>query len=498
MRRAATLLAIAAVAMGLLAAAPQPCRAEPAPRVFTTQHVGVFGGRRVRYEATAGETILRDAKGAPAATLFAFSYVESAAPPGRPVIFIFNGGPGSSSVWLHLGMAGPRQVDFADEVNPPTVPPFPLKDNPNALLDVADLVFIDPPGTGFSRVLPEGRTEDYYGVNQDARAVASFMSDWLSRNDRWNAPKFVMGESYGTTRAAALATTLMGGPTSASGELGAITLNGVLVLGPAMGGPAGDHLYGANLQAMAASAWYHRPERRQGRSLEAAVEAARSLAANDYMRALYLGNALPEEDRLALAGQLAALTGVPAQTWLANRLRLGLGAFSRELLKDQGLQVGAYDSRYVLPLKAAGADPVADDPAMGQYTPAFVGAMNSYLTGELKVRMDAPYIPIAFAQVNSKWDYGPGGPRGRDAAAELAQALRRNPSLRLFVAAGHYDLVTTLGGAEYALNQVDLPEGRVTVKAYPSGHMPYLGADSARDLAADVRAFIRKAAQGSE
>ena len=496
--RIATRLLSAALALGLLAAVPQPSQAEAAARSFVTQHAGVFGGRKVAYQATAGETILQDAKGAPAATLFSFSYVEKAARPERPVVFIFNGGPGSSSVWLHLGMAGPRQVDFVDEVNPPTVPPFPLKDNPNALLDVADLVFIDPPGTGFSRVLPGGRTEDYYGTNQDALAVAKFISDWLSRNDRWASPKFVMGESYGTTQAAALATTLMGGPTSPSGELGAITLNGILVLGPAMGGAVGDHLYGANLPAMAASAWYHRPELRQGRTLDAAVEAARTLAANGYMRALYLGNALPAADRLALAEQLAALTGVPAQTWLANRLRLGLGAYSRELLKDQGLQVGAYDSRYVLPLKAAGADPVADDPAMGQYTPAFVGAMNGYLTGELKVRMEEPYIPIAFSQVNSKWDYGPGGPRSRDAAAELAQALRRNPALRLFVAAGHYDLVTTVGAAEYALNQVDLPPERVTVKAYPSGHMPYLGADSAKALAADVRAFIRQAAQGSE
>lgn len=497
MRLAARLLT-AVLTAGLLAAAPAPGQAETSARSFITQHVGVFGGRRVSYEATAGETILRDAKGAPAATLFSFSYVEKAAPANRPVIFVFNGGPGSSSVWLHLGMAGPRQVDFVDEVNPPTVPPFALKDNPNGLLDVADLVFIDPPGTGFSRVLPGGRTEDYYGVNQDALAVANFMSEWLSRNNRWNAPKFVMGESYGTTRAAALATTLMGGPTSASGELGAITLNGILVLGPAMGGPVGDHLYGANLPAMAASAWHHRPEVRAGRTLDQAVEAARALASGPYMRALYLGNALADADKIALADELAALTGVPAQTWLANRLRLGLGAFSRELLKDQGMQVGAYDSRYVLPLKAAGADPVADDPAMGQYTPAFVGAMNTYLAGELKVRMETPYIPIAFAQVNSKWDYGPGGPRGRDAAAELAQALRRNPSLRLFVAAGHYDLVTTVGAAEYALNQVDLPPERVIVKAYPSGHMPYLGADSARTLAADVRAFIRGAVQGSE
>lgn len=497
MRFAARLLT-AAFALGLMAAVPQPSQAEAAARSFVTQHAGVFGGRKVAYQATAGETVLRDATGAPAATLFSFSYVEKAAGQNRPVIFVFNGGPGSSSVWLHLGMAGPRQVDFTDEVNPPTVPPFPLKDNPNALLDVADLVFIDPPGTGFSRLLPGGRTEDFYGVNQDALAVAKFIADWLSRNNRWNSPKFVMGESYGTTRAAALATTLMGGPTSPSGELGAITLNGVLVLGPSMGGAVGDHLYGANLAAMAATAWYHRPEIREGRSLEEAVEAARVLASDGYMRALYLGNALPAADRSELAEALAALTGVPAQTWLANQLRIGLGAFSREVLKDKGLQVGAYDSRYVLPLKAAGPDPVADDPAMGQYTPAFVGAMNNYLTGELKVRMEAPYIPIAFSQVNSKWDYGPGGPRSRDAAAELAQALRRNPSLRLFVAAGHYDLVTTVGGAEYALNQADLPDDRVTLKAYASGHMPYLGADSARALAADVRAFIRQAARGAE
>ncbi len=496
MRRALhSLTGLLAAALLSLGSGPATAETAAAPKSFTTSHSGVFGGRKVSYVATAGETILRDAKGAPAASLFAFSYVETSARGNRPVVFIFNGGPGSSSVWLHLGMAGPRQVDFEDEVNPPTVPPFALRDNPNGLLDVADLVFIDPPGTGYSRVLPEGRTEDYYGVNQDARAVAQFITEWLTKNNRWNSPRFIMGESYGATRAAALATTLMGGPTSPSGELGAVTLNGILVVGPSMGGPVGDHLYGANLSAMAATAWYHMPERRNGQSLEAVVQSARDLAAGPYMRALYMGAALPAAERDDLLVKLEALTGVSAEVWVANRLRIGLGVFGRELLKSRGLQVGAYDSRYVLPLEAAGNDPVADDPAMGQYTPAFVGAMNTYLTNELKVRMTTPYIPIAFTEVNSKWDYGPGGSRGRNNAVEFAAALRRNPALRLFIAAGHYDLVTTLGAAEYGFNQVDLPAERVVLKAYPSGHMPYLGEESARALAEDVRAFLRQASQ---
>jgi carboxypeptidase C (cathepsin A) len=464
-----------------------------APRVFASDHVGVFMGKKVAYRTTLQETILKDQKGQPAASLFSFSYVAKGAKTDRPVVFVFNGGPGSSSIWLHMGMLGPRRVAFADPVKPPTVPPFALEDNPLSLLDVADLVFIDPIGTGYSRLLPGGKAEDFYGVTQDARATSEFIQGWLTDNGRWNSPKFLMGESYGTVRASVVATTLMGGPMSPAGALGATTLNGVIILGPAFdmnrGGGAGDDRSAlSSLPTMAATAWVHAKAERAGRTPESAAEDARKFAREVYLPALYAGEELPAGERARVAEGLATLTGLSAQDWLDADLRLSLSQFGQMLLKDQGLQIGAYDGRYTLPLAASGGDPVADDPAMGQYTPAFVAGFNQYIERELKVKAPSQYQSIAFADVNSRWNWGPGGPRNY--ADDLATAMRRNPSLGVFIGSGYYDLVTTFGAAETVARHSGLARDRLTMKVYASGHMPYLGDDSARVLGADLRAFL--------
>jgi carboxypeptidase C (cathepsin A) len=248
-----------------------------------------------------------------------------------------------------------------------------------------------------------------------------------------------------------------------------------------------------DLTAMAATAWYHGKAGERSASVEAAMAAARTFAADDYLKALNAGHLLPTAERQRIAARLATLTGVPAQTWLAANLRLSMSAFQSQLLGDVGQTVGAYDSRYTLPTRPAGNDPVIDDPAMGQYTPGFVAAMNHYVAAELGVRTQERYIPINWNEVNFRWDYGsgPGVTVPRNDATELATAMRRNPGLRAFVVAGYYDLVTTLGAAEYALAHAAVARDRLVLKGYPSGHMPYLGEDSATALAADLRLFLR-------
>lgn len=465
-----------------------------------TAHQGNFGGRRVVFDALVEETLISNGKGDPTAILSSFSYIErrKTGDAERPVLFAFNGGPGSSSVWLHLGLLGPRRVDFADPVNPPTVAPFRLSNNPHAPLDVADVVLIDPVSTGFSRVLPGARVEDLFSVAADARATAEFIRQWLTRHGRWNSPIYVIGESYGTVRAIALAGALAGGVFPPNGTLGAINLSGIAIVGPAFGNAAArlegnDRAALTDLSAMSATAWHHGKAGSKDLPLEEWIDAARTFAGDDYLKALHAGHLLAPQERARIAARLAALTGVSAAAWSGANLRLGMAAFQSQLLADRGLTVGAYDSRYTLPTRPNGNDPVVDDPAMGQYVPGFVGALNQYLTTELGVRSATRYIPINFSEVNFKWDWGagPGVVLPRNDATDLAVALRRNPSLRVFVAAGYFDLVTTLGAAEYALAHSAIDRRRVILKGYPSGHMPYLGEDSALALAADLREFLR-------
>lgn len=485
-------------------AAPAPAlAATPAfvPRSFVSHHEGDFGGQHVRYTAAAGDTVLLNDAGAPAATLFSFSYIRDDVKDrtSRPVLFVWNGGPGSASLWEHLGVFGPKRVALADAVHPPTTGPFRLEDNPDALLDVADVVLIDPPGTGFSRLLPGGDPKSFYGVEQDGRAMVEFIDDWLRQHDRLNSPHFLIGESYGTTRAMVVARMLMGGPFSAVGKLVAIPVDGVVLMGggvanDATGESSGDLAYVEALPTMAAIAWYHGRIDRAGRTLEQVMAEAEAFAP-DYLKALYAGDRLPAAEADTVAARLSALTGLSAAYVRQHDLRVGMGAFRSELLRDKGLVVGAYDGRYTLPAGAdpGPLDPVGDDPAMGQYSPAFIGAFDAYLRDDLGVRLPEAYDAIDF-KVNGRWDYAsspPGGPTTR--AQDMAAAMRRNPKLQLMMVGGAYDAVVHAGAIAYSVAHAGLPLDRVTVKTYDSGHMAYLGHASEAALARDLRAFIARA-----
>ncbi len=226
------------------------------PRSFVSTHTAVFGGTTLTYLATAADTLLTDAQGNPSAAIFSFTYARQGVKDlaSRPVLFIFNGGPGSASLWIHMGALGPRRVVSDDPSRPVTVGPFHMADNPLSPLDIADLVFIDPVGTGFSHVVGGGKAEDYYGVNEDAKATADFIIAWLTKNHRWSSPKYVLGESYGTVRAAVLAKALAGGPTG-GGSLPGVSLNGVVLLGVALGSPGSDPAEQTLLPSLAATAW---------------------------------------------------------------------------------------------------------------------------------------------------------------------------------------------------------------------------------------------------
>lgn len=486
------------LAMPILAHATSPS-IMPTPRGgstamrFVSEHQAMIGGHVVHYRATVAEHFVFDAAGKRTASVFTTSYERTDVPKGktRPVMFAFNGGPGSASIWLHLGFLGPRRLDFDDPAKPRTLPPFPLIDNADSPLDVTDIVLIDPPGTGFSRILPDGKPAQFYVSKGDALATAKIIKQWIDEHGRWNAPKFLLGESYGTIRAALVARMLAGGPTE-TGEMDGITLNGVMLLGQALDlNLSGDRHFITSLPTLAATACYF--GRAQAHCTAAGqVEAAQRFAADQYMEALYQGARLAVPQREHVADQISALIGIPASVIEAHDLRLDNIEFAKLLLADKGAQLGTYDARFTLPLKASGEDVVADDPAMGQFCAGFVAAFNQYLHDDLGVRLDTPYRAIAFKEVEGQWDYGngPGVPLNNNFAPDMAVAMRRNPALRLMVGSGFYDLVTTVGEAEYTMSHAGIPLSRVDIHDYPSGHMPYLGKDARQQLAADVRAFV--------
>lgn len=479
-----------AMALAALPATAAVAAADPAqPRIFRSEGQGTFGGVRLRYAAAVEEIIL------PGASVFVTSYVRSdTKDAARPVIFAFNGGPGSASIWLHLGLMGPRRVDFDDPAAPRTVAPFATVANPDSPLDVADIVLIDPPGTGYSRISPSGKGEQYYGTQQDAQAMIDVVQQWLRRHGRFNAPKYLVSESYGTIRAAVMAKLMTGGPTQTGGMDG-ITFNGVIMLGQALdvgsGADGDDRPFLGILPPLAATACYFQKVA-AGCTPEGQVDAARRFIETRYLPALYAGSRLPAARKAEVAHEMSGLIGLSEQDILAADLRVSGAAFAKLLLADQGQRLGMYDARFVLPSRGAGGDPVADDPAMGQYVPGFVAAWNDYAKTTLKVDLDVPYQPIAFREVNERWDYGSGAgtPPLRNYAVDLAAAMNRNRAMRLMVATGYYDFVTPLGTAEYTLTHAGVPLSQTSFHVYPSGHMAYLGAKARTALIRDIRAFV--------
>jgi carboxypeptidase C (cathepsin A) len=482
---------------------PTTPHAAIAPRRFVSHKTGVFAGQRMAYDVVAEDQLLHNTAGETTGSIFSFSYLKTPAGPAaeRPVLFIFNGGPGSSSLWLHMGVLGPRKADFRD-VDPRQVPPFGLADNPDSVLAAADLVFIDPIGTGFSRYWGKGTANDFYGSEEDAAATVQFINAWLRKHHRWGSPKFLLGESYGTTRANLVSRRLMGG--FLDGTLKGVSLNGVILVGGdgGLATPRGNDRFLVTFTTQAATAWYHGKVDKAGRSFDQFIAEADRFAHQELVPALNAWDTLDPAVRAAVAHRYASFTGLSDAFVLSKNMRIVASDYDDALLADRGLVLGHYDSRYTLPKANSLGDPVADDAAMGQYSAPFIGAFNTYIRDELGIAIDDDYVVIDWVNVNMPWHYakapdkgGPFAASTGDPGGDLAAMMRRNPDLYLMTAEGWYDMFGAVGSAQYGVAQRHLPADRVVEHAYQSGHMAYVGT-AGLQFAADVKTFIRRACQG--
>jgi carboxypeptidase C (cathepsin A) len=460
------------------------------PQVRTTQHTGTFGGVRVPYTATIAETILEGDDGKQEAVIVTTSYVKSPRDKSRPVFFIYNGGPGSGSVWLQMGAFGPKRVAIPSDARDDGAPPYPLVDNPDSLLDVADLVFIDPPGTGFSYLTPGTDSSKYYGLRQDARAVAEVIRRWISDNERWSSPKYLGGESYGTSRTAMVVNELEGSTYNDVGLNGLILISTILDFAGREPTPGNEMAYVVTLPNMAAAAYYH--GKVQASSVEAIAEEARAFAIGPFASALLKGQELPQAEREAVRAELSRLTGLSEQYLEQANLRVTDQRFYKELLRDRGLTIGRLDARYTgTDYDNAGEYP-DNDPSFYGIDAGYTAAINEWAREGLGFETDRQYQSIG--GLGGQWDWSLSG-RGRNAylnvAPYIGQAMRQNSGLRVFNAQGWYDFATPFFGAEYSLKRTGIPQDRITWRYYDAGHMMYVRDEDRAKLSQDLRAFIR-------
>lgn len=449
-------------------------------------------GRTLAYTATPGHLTIRNDKGEPIASMFYVAYTVPSAGRPRPITFLFNGGPGSSSMWLHMGSFGPMKVDAS---LPQTIagPPFRYGPNPDTLLDVSDLVFIDAPTTGLSREIGKAEPKDFFGVDKDLDAFTRTIQRYLTVYGRWNSPKFIIGESYGTTRAAGLSKSL-----SDAG----VQLNGIVLVSTILniGLFSGDDQTLINfLPTYAADAWYHgkiqpKPD------LTSFINEAKAFASGPYAAALQKGGAISDEEKQSVARQMSRLTGLSTSYILQSNLRVQPNRFQRELLRDRREIIGRIDSRFVGTEADAAGEAPSYDPQASAITGAFVGAFNDYLYRDLGYKTPLTFRPNNYAGIGDDWNFQHKGPDGQQFAAnvssDLAQAMRENPRLKILNVAGLYDLATPFFAAEYDLGHMAL-EPRIAANIrytyYPAGHMMYIDPTSANQLKGDLDAFYASA-----
>jgi carboxypeptidase C (cathepsin A) len=469
----------------------EPAEPEPAPVV--TQHQLALAGGTLAYTASAGRLTIESEDGKPRAALFHVAYVLDGSSGGadRPVTFCFNGGPGSSSVWLHLGAFGPRRVVLeADGAAPP--PPYALADNAETLLDVTDLVFVDPVTTGYSRAAEDQDASEFHGVEGDVEIMGEFIRLWTTRAKRWDSPKYLAGESYGTTRACKLAAHLQG-------ELG-MYLNGIVLVSAVLdfqtlefdGG--NDLPYVLHLPAYTAAAWYHgQLEPALQRDFPAALRAAETFARGAYLDALVEGDALPAERRGALAREIARLTGVSAEFAERCDLRMTQPRFCKELLRDEGRLVGRLDSRYSAPDPDREGSEAWPDPSYDAIQGPFTAALNAYVREELGYESDLPY-EILTGRVHP-WKFDEAENRYLNVAPDLRRAMIQNAALEVFVASGYADLATPYAATQYTFAHLGLDASRaanVHFGWYDAGHMMYVSDAERAELKADLGKFYAR------
>jgi carboxypeptidase C (cathepsin A) len=475
----------------------------PAPKEESsvTEHSIVIAGQKISYKATAATMLLKDDQDQPNASLFYMAYTQSDVKDlsRRALAFLYNGGPGSSCVWLHMGAYGPRRVNTSDaEATPP--PPYKLVDNANSLLDVADLVFIDPVGTGFSKAVGKAKDKDFWGTDQDVKSLAQFITSYVSRNNRWNSPKFLIGESYGTFRNAALVNYLQSHDRMDFN--GVVMISTVLDLGTISFHPGEDLPYILYLPSYAATAAYHKVLKDPPSDLDAFLLEARRFASGPYADALLKGSKVGAGENANIAKQLAQFTGLSEDYVLKADLRVNLSQFMEELQRVRGLTTGRLDARFSGP----SVDPLAEyaeyDPQENAISGAFTAAFNTYVREELKFGKDKNYV-IESSEAGRNWDWKrqaggrgfwfPGSP---NVEGDLTEALISNPHLQVEVENGIYDLATPFFGTEYTMEHLKLPKNlqeHIHFQYYNAGHMMYLHEADLAKLKSNVAKFIQAA-----
>ncbi len=458
--------------------------------LIVTSHELELAEATLSYSATVGKMPLKDEQDKIVAQIFYTAYTldSQADLDPRPLIFVFNGGPGSASIWLHMGALGPKRVDMgAEGFMPP--PPYKLIDNAHTWLDLGDLVFIDPVGTGYSRASDPADNEKYWGLEADLEAVGEFIRLYLSRNQRWTSPLYLAGESYGTTRAAGLAGHLI--------DRG-IAFNGVLLLSTVMNfqtlrfTKANDLPYALYLPSFCATAYYHGQlaDELQARELRALLHEVADWAEAEYTVALAKGDRLTDGEQQAIAERLSRYTGLSQRFILGADLRINIMSFCKELLRDDKRAVGRLDSRFIGIMASAEGTTFDFDPSMNAIVPPYTAVFNQYIRRQLGYETDLNYEILSF-KVNERWKYQ--GGQFPDTSEGLRAAFAKNPFMRVLVAQGYYDLATPFQAAYYSLAHMGLDRAlrdNVTIAEYDAGHMMYLHEPSLAKLKADAAAFI--------
>ncbi|HEX4535000.1 MAG TPA: hypothetical protein VH000_12260 [Rhizomicrobium sp.] len=503
---------VAALAICATAAHADDSAANFKPTAVTSSGSVTTAAGAVDYQAIAGTLVVhpkewsdvrdsdnKDNPDAEASMFYVAYFKNGAAAANRPITFLFNGGPGSSSVWVHMGAFGPKRVLVNDDTHTPAAP-YSVVNNDESLLDVSDLVFIDAPGTGFSRIAGKDKEKSFYGVDQDIHAYASFIQQFLSKYNRWNSPKYLFGESYGTMRSAGLAYALQ--------NEGNVDLNGVILLSQVLNwdsipdqpedNPGVDLPYQLALPSYAATAWYHHMIPNRPNDLPAFLHQVEQFDMNDYALALARGNSLEPARRAAIAQKLHDYTGLPVAYILKANLRISYGPFQQQLLADAGLNTGTLDTRF----KGPSLDPLAKsaeyDPQSAAISSAYVAAFNGYVRQDLHYGEGLTYNPEI--DVYTSWDYKHQPPdAGRpiqslpNVMPDLATAMKQNPTMKVLLNGGYFDLSTPYYEGWFEMHHMAIPpalQKNIEYRYYQSGHMVYVHLPALKALHDNVAAFI--------
>ncbi|MFK8029014.1 MAG: S10 family peptidase [Gammaproteobacteria bacterium] len=491
----------AAEAKEMAAAGDQKAPEKPAeeePMHFESQGSVRIDGKSIDYTATAGTLVMKNDKDQAIAQFGYTAYVKNDTnKSNRPIMFAYNGGPGSASLWLHMGILGPKRV-LVEDLSFNTSGPFKRGNNEYSILAQADLVMIDPVGTGFSRAVGETEGKEFWGVDQDIASVSDFIARYVTDNGRWQSAKYLLGESYGGIRSGGVAYYLM--------QRHSISLNGVILVSPYMSFVAGNSGIKIDLPQVnffttfAATAWYHKTIEDRPDDLQQFLRQAEAFAVDEYAPLLHKGSRATDRERKRVLAGMERFTGISADYWDKANLRIDEGRFAKELLRERGQVVGRIDSRFTGHSISGIAESMNYDPFFPAVGPAFTATFNDYYREELGVKTDRKYVTSG--GLWTKWDQAHSQPGANDygklpianTGVDLTHAMIQNPNMRVLVQQGYYDLATPYGATDYFLDHMELPEelrGHITLEHYEAGHMMYLHPKSLKKFSRDLSEFVQ-------